>query len=301
MAFTLSQFRLLQTLHDRGSLGRAAPVLGVTQPALSRALGELERQLGVQLFERHPSGLRATSYALAILPYATNVVEEAERAREEVRVLAGESRAVVRLGTVSSAAASFLPALIRRLIAQAPDISLKIAEGVDEQLEAGLIARDFDIIIPGLLSETDQIARAVDLQLGDVCTFLVGAGHPLQGRTELNDRELFEQTWVALPPDSMPRKYFEKLMRDRGLPPPKITVETRSIAVIRNLIAHQGFMTWAPVPLYASNSQDHVIEALRIPAYELHRSFHAYRLRRRTMSGPVRDVISILRSFAANV
>jgi DNA-binding transcriptional LysR family regulator len=298
MAFTLPQFRLIQTIHELGSLGRAAPVLGVSQPALSRTLGELERQLGVQLFERHPSGLRATPYAMAVLPYATNVVEEAARALEEVRVLAGESRGVVRIGSVSSAAASFLPAMIERLMQRAPEISLKVSEGVDEFLEQGLISRTYDIIIASHLAETDQIARAIDLRLGDVCTFMVGANHPLRGRTEVDGAELFDQTWVALPPDSMPRKYFERLMRDRGLPVPKITVETRSIAIIRDLVAHQGFITWAPTPLYASNSPDRFIEPLNIPAFELRRAFHVYRLRRRTMSLAVRDALSILRSFA---
>lgn len=68
MALTLAQLRLVLALHEHGSLGKACASLNLTQPALSRNLRELERCLGVSLFERHPSGLRATPFTLAILP-----------------------------------------------------------------------------------------------------------------------------------------------------------------------------------------------------------------------------------------
>ena len=300
MAFTLPQFRMLLAIHERGSLGLAAPVIGVSQPALSRSLGELERQLGVLLFERHPSGMRPTPYTQAVLPYAANIVEESERALEEIRTLAGESHAVVRIGSISSAAASMLPPLIERLRRRMPGISVKVSEGVDEFLEAGLVARTFDIVIASHLKETEQIARAIDLKLGDLCSFLVGRDHPLRGRTEIHDAELLAQTWVALPPDAMPRKYFEHLMRKYQVPVPRIAVETRSIAVIRDLVAHQGFITWAPTTIYASNSPDRYIEALDCPRFQLRRAFHVYRLRRRTMSQAVREALSVLRGLATD-
>lgn len=299
MAFTLAQFRLILAIHEHGSLGRAAPVLRVTQPALSRALGELERQIGVLLFERHPSGLRLTPHGLAVLPYATNVVEEAGRALEEVRVLAGESRQVVRIGSVSSAAAHFLPAVIARLRRSAPSVAIHVTEGVDEILKAGLLAGELDVIIAGELSESEQIMRAIDLKFGDRCTLLVGADHPLRGRLDICAAELIDQTWVTLPTDSMPRKLFEQMLWRQGFAAPKVAVETRSAAIIRELVAHQGFITWAPTPLYVSANPAFFIEALDIPAFEVHRTFSVYRLRGRTQSQAARETLSVVRSFLA--
>jgi DNA-binding MarR family transcriptional regulator len=103
MAFTLAQLRLVAAIHEHGSLGKACAVLNLTQPALSRNLRELERHLGVELFERHPSGLRATQFCHAILPYAANMLRDAAQVLEEVRILAGESRRSLRIGTVSTA------------------------------------------------------------------------------------------------------------------------------------------------------------------------------------------------------
>jgi DNA-binding transcriptional LysR family regulator len=301
MAFTLAQFRLVLAVHEHGSLGKVAQAFGVTQPALSRSLKELERQLGAQLFERHPSGLRATSSCLAILPYAANATEEAARALEEIRIFAGESRKVLRIGAISSAATSLLPPLIERLMVDMPGICMKIVEGVDEILVQGLLSHDLDIIICGTSQENDEIAKALDLGLGDICTLLVGADHPLVGRTNVSIAEILDQPWAALPRDSILRTFCDQLVRAQGMPAPNVLVETRSISIIRRLVAEQSYITWGPAPLYTSGDRDSDIVMLDLPQFQLQRSFFAYRLRHATMSGTVRHALTILRRLALDL
>lgn len=301
MAFTLAQFQLVLAIHEHGSLGKVSQAFGVTQPALSRSLKELERQLGLQLFERHPSGLRATSSCLAILPYAENVTEEAARALEEIRILAGESRKVLRIGAISSAAASLLPPLIERLTVDMPGICIKVIEGVDEILVQGLLSHDLDIIICGTSQEGDEIAKALDLGFGDICTLLIGADHPLGGRTNVSTAEILDQPWAALPRDSVLRTFCDNLVRAQGMPAPNVLVETRSISIIRRLVVEQGYITWGPVPLYTSGDMESDIVTLDLPQFQLQRSFFAYRLRHATMSGTVRHALTILERLALDL
>lgn len=298
MAFTLAQFQLVLAIRKHGSLGKVALAEGVTQPGLSRSLKELERRLGVTLFERHPSGLRATPFCLAILPYAANAVEEAARALEEIRVLAGESPEVLRIGAISSAAASLLPPLVERLTSVMPEISIRIIEGVDEVLVDALLARDVDTIICGTPQESDGIAKALDLGVGDTCALLARTGHPLCERPDASVEELLDHPLTMLPRDSVLRTYFEQLVRAQGLPPPRVLVETRSISVIRRLVVEQGYITWGPIPLYISGGTE--IAILDWPQFQMRRTFFAYRLRQATMSGAVRRALNILRQLTAN-
>lgn len=301
MAFTVAQFQLVLAIHEHGSLGKASQALGVTQPALSRSLKELERQLGVSLFERHPSGLRPTSFCLAVLPYADNVVEESARALEQVRILAGESRQMLRIGAISSAAASLMPPLIERLMAEMPGICVKVVEGVDEVLVDALRSRDVDIIICGTAQGSEEIALALDLGLGDVCAVLVSASDPLRGRADISPAELLDQRWAVLPRDSVLRTQFDRLVRAQGLPPPRVLVETRSISLIRQLVIGQGYVTWGPAPLYASGDGHSGMTVLDLPQFRLQRSFFAYRLRHATMSGTVPHALAILRRLALDL
>lgn len=294
MAFTLAQLQLVLTIQEHGSLGKACGVLNVTQPALSRNLRELERQLGVELFERHPSGLRPTQFCHAILPYAANMVQEAAKVLEEVRVLAGESRRMLRIGTVSSATMTLVPALIEQLAADAPDIHIKVVEGISDGLIDSLKAHDIDLVLAGPIPHDDDIAMALDLGLSDRCTALIGTHHPLRACAGLTAEALLAQRWVALPRDSELRKNFEQQLRDQHLPAPNVVVETRSVSLVRTLVGRQGFIGWGPASLYASSDPVAGITALDLPAFHLRLPFQVYRLRRAVMSGAVRRALSIL-------
>ena len=86
----------------RGSLGRAAAALNMTQPAVTRMLKRLEAGYGVPLFERTTRGVVPTVFGEALLPYAKLVVSEVANADDVIRQMRGASRGVVRVGGVAS-------------------------------------------------------------------------------------------------------------------------------------------------------------------------------------------------------
>lgn len=295
MAFKLAQFELILAIHRHGSLGKVALAQGGTQPALSRSLKDLEHQIGVPLFDRHPSGLKATRFCLAILPYAATAVEESTRALEEIRILVGESREVLRIGAISSAAASLLPAYIARLQVAMPGLRVRLTEAVDEVLVQALLAHDLDLVICGAPQDNAEVVRVLDLGRGDTCGILVGAANPILGKADLSPTELLAQSWVALPTDSALRGEFERLVHGEGLALPEVLVETRSSSVLRQLVADHGYVAWGPAPLYVPPGPNPEIVMLDWPRFQLRRSFFAYRLRHATMSVTVRNALAILK------
>lgn len=293
MALTLAHLRLVLALHEHGSLGKACGPLNLTQPALSRNLRELERHLGVTLFERHPSGLRATQFCHAILPYAANMVQEAAQVIEEVRILAGESRRMLRIGTVSAATMTLVPALIEQLTAEVPDTRIKVLEGMADLLMGALKSHDVDLVIAGPVAHDDEVERVLDLGQSDNCTVLIGETHPLRHQPAVSAAALLAQRWVALPHDTELRRRFEHLLREQNLPTPNVVVETRSVLLVRRLVGQQGFIGWGPPSLYAATGSG--IAALDLPPLRLHLPFQVYRLRRAITSSSVRRALTILR------
>lgn len=279
-------------IQEHGSLGKVRQVLNLTQPALSRNLRELERQLGVTLFERHPSGLRATQFCHALLPYAASMLQAAEQAVEEVRILAGESQHTVRIGALPVGSVTILPQLIGKLVEEAPGIRIKVVEGIGEVLVNSLKSREIDIIITGGLPDDDEIVLALDLGLEVESMLLVGEQHPLLHNSDRNALKVIDQPWVMLPQDSTYRKEFERLMQKNGLPLPKPLVETRSSDLLRRLVSDHGFITWAP--LVSLGSGNNRIVAVDIPPFTVRQPYNVYRLRRGVISGAMRRTLSIL-------
>ena len=109
MPFDLRQLRAFTTIVSAGSLGRAAEVLHVTQPALSRIIKRLEDEVGAPLFERHSKGMQLTVIGQALLPHATLLQHEADYAREEIDAMRGLAKGTIRVGAVGSIASYVLP------------------------------------------------------------------------------------------------------------------------------------------------------------------------------------------------
>ena len=86
---TLNQLRNVVAIAERGSLRSAARFLGVTQPAITRSIRELEHELGVTLFERHASGMALTAMGQVLVRRATSIQSEVGRVHSELAQLKG--------------------------------------------------------------------------------------------------------------------------------------------------------------------------------------------------------------------
>ena len=138
----LRHLRYFATVAETGSLSQAAEKLFIAQPPLSVQIRQLEEELGVALFVRHPKGVRLTAAGQALLPEARYLLDRAARVHEVVQ-LAGESGSLT-LGFVPSASSTVLPELVRQLRKDHPLLNLELRELISsEQIEA-LVAGHID-------------------------------------------------------------------------------------------------------------------------------------------------------------
>lgn len=294
MALDPRQLGAFLAVVEHRSLGRAAAAFHLTQPALSRIIRRLETQLGVELFERHSTGMALTSYGEALLPYARTLDAGATQAVEEIQALRGLHTGSVRVGAVASATVQLLPGVIDRLLTRWPGLRVQIVEAVEDRLSAALMSNEIDLAIAAAIVEDDQIMRVADNEFQDVSTVVAAAAHPLHRQRRLAPRALLEQAWVLPPPDAAPRQQFEAQLAALGLPAPTVAVETRSPGAIKALVAKTRFLAWLPQPLFAAEEAAGLLKALPVNGLQQTRRFHVYRRRRHFTPPAVRKFLDEL-------
>ena len=112
---SIRQLRLVTAIAEGGSMVRAAEAVGLTQPAVTKAVRDLERDLGVELFERGNRGVTPTIYGEALVRHAHRVLAQLVHAAEEIDDLAHGAGGRVAVGTLLAASAWLLPKAIARL------------------------------------------------------------------------------------------------------------------------------------------------------------------------------------------
>ncbi|MER6983896.1 LysR family transcriptional regulator, partial [Streptomyces carpinensis] len=207
---------------------RAAERLYVSQPALSKQIRALERQLGVELFERRPQGVALTGAGAALLPHARRVLDawgEGAAAVESARA-ALRGTLVVGMST-SPGRGGLLPAIRSRFTAALPGTSLKLRQVSWEDPTAGLADGDVDVAFVWLpLPHAERYGWTVVAEEPRLVALPVT--HPLAARAEVDFADLADMPFLALPPEAGPLRDHWLALDDRGGTPPVIGAEVAS-------------------------------------------------------------------------
>ena len=243
----LRHLELLVALADAGTMRAAATRLHLSQPALSKMLGEVEGGFGARLFERSPHGLLANGLGQAVVYRARVMLGELARGQQEVDALRTGAAGVLRLGTLSVTAA--VPRAIARLRTQVPGARIQVHEGrvreLVQQLLDGELDAVFGAITPELLtSEVLHLLRP-ELLLADELCGLCAASHPLARRRRLAWSDLAGLAWVAPPRDTLVRQALMTAFLNEGLAPPEPAVEVLSSVTIGSLLRQDASLVCA--------------------------------------------------------
>ena len=211
------QLLLLVHLDRERSLLHAADAAGMSQPAASKLLRELEDAMGVVLFERHARGVEPNAYGAIVIRQAHAALAELRRAQDEVDALKAGGRYRVAIGSVMSPATDLLPAALFMLEARHPQWTVNVEVDTSLALVRRLLEGSLDIVI-GRILDADQAADLSFEPLADEPHSLIArAGHPLATRRRLRVEDLVDHTWVLPPAGSIVRDRIEAMFLQRGL------------------------------------------------------------------------------------
>jgi LysR family pca operon transcriptional activator len=147
--------RVIDAIVTHESILQAAKALGLSQPALTKSLQEVEEIVGARLFDRHARGADPTAFGLTVAASARRLLAEIGRLEDELDALEGGDGGPVVVGALPVAAAGVLPGALARLKIARPDIEVRVIQGRTEELISQLTLREIDLVI-GRLYEMPQ-------------------------------------------------------------------------------------------------------------------------------------------------
>ena len=231
----LRHLRYFTAVAETGNLSRAAQKLFIAQPPLSLQIRQLEEELGVALFTRHPKGVRLTPAGQSLLPEARQLLERAGRFPELARAAGSGAGGSVTLGYVPSASGTVLPALVRELRKVHPGVTIGLREMISDEQNEALVAGHIDAGIARSASRHSRVAVAC--QIPDAfCLAVAGAETRSAGTLDL--RDYAEHPFVAFTRHRGPA-YFDQsihLCSQAGFSP-RIRYEASTVHGVLDLVS----------------------------------------------------------------
>ncbi len=229
----LRELEWFTTLAETENMTTASARLNISQPTLSRALGRLERKLGVKLFDRLQNRLRLNKYGEIFQAHASRAMNEIGRGEERIATLVDPDRGLVSLGFLHSFGGWLIPDLLNRYRDLAPDTSFELrgnaADSVVDDVRQGRIDIGFVAPEPAADDVDWMLLGREDLSLG------IPPGHPLESREQVAIADLADEPMVALKVGYGLRNVLDRLCREAGFSP-RIEIEVTELSTLRSLV-----------------------------------------------------------------
>ena len=239
----LRDLRLLETVVRLRSMAKAAIQLNISQPAVSKAVAELEHVLGVRLVDRGRQGIEPTEFGRAFLDCGVAVFDDLRQGVKNIEFLADPAAGEVRIGCTPVLAASFVSAVVDRLSRRYPRIIFHLAVAHAETLHRELIERNVDLLIAGRFGPIVDERLGFEILFDDSYFVATGAQSPWVRRRKIELAELMNEPWVLSPTESGIGLLAMEAFRASGLGYPRTSVVTYSTHVQLSLLATGRFLT----------------------------------------------------------
>lgn len=234
----LRHLQLLAALADAGSVQRASAAVGMSQPAATQALADLEALLGAELFERHTRGVRLTRFGDAVVPVARNILHALRASAETLSALQAGAQAYLRLGCIPAVASGLLARALPALVKTQPGLQVELIEENTVHLLPELAAGRLDAVFCRRQHDVPAHWR-FELLMRDEPVVVAAPAHPLASKRSIALKEVAALPWI-LPPRGMGvREYFEHLWSAEPSRPVLHPVATTSLSVVLEVL-HSG-------------------------------------------------------------
>lgn len=233
-AAVLAWLRTFCEVVEAGGVSQAAARLHLSQPAVTRQLQALERELGGPLLRRGRRGTAPTPLGEAVYRHAVRALREAEACRRVAERWRAESGGNLVLGAGLTLVLFTLPPVIARYRAQHPDVRLRVVTGTSEEIADQLLEYRVDVAVATSPPPRPGV-RATPL-FRDPLVLAVAPSHPLAGAGAARLADLAGQPLLAPGPGSGLRRELEEVLRRRGVAAAAV-MEFDSLEAIKTMVA----------------------------------------------------------------
>jgi DNA-binding transcriptional LysR family regulator len=248
MAFTLRQIQYFIAVAEQGSVTRAAQNLSISQSSITEALKELENDLGVVLFERHPRGLSITHNGHQFLRHATKILATVSDARTSFSGQRNIPSGTLNIGVTSLVAGYVLSDLLARYRRACPGVEVSAIEDNGSYLEHLLVGGELDVAVMVISNLRDRMALQAEILETSPYRLWLPMGHPLVSADIISIADIAREPLIMLTVDEI-EENTGKLLTALGARP-HVAFRTRSVEAVRSLVATGAGVALLPDLVY---------------------------------------------------
>lgn len=233
---TLRHLRALVALSDLKLVARVSEALGVTQPAVSKQIGELEKIVGAPVVTRDRNRLYLTPIGTRLAEHARLALGQLDRAAFDIDAMTSGVSGSVSVGVVSSVAPTLLPGTIALFKRSTPQANVSVCEGHFVELLPQLEAGALDLLIARIW-QPQELAGIEQMALfSEPVVVVAGRNHPLAQAGDVGWADVAAFPWILPQSNSVARQAIDALFAANGLPPPNNTIASLSLALNLELL-----------------------------------------------------------------
>jgi DNA-binding transcriptional LysR family regulator len=243
----LRDLHVVLAVAEEGSMAKAATKLAISHPVISKTVADLERTLGVPLFDRNSRGVELTAFGKALLKCGTTVFDEMRRGLKQIEFLSDPTSGELAVGGPELVMAGILPAISEPFLQRFPGVQLRVVHADTATMQfSQLLTREVELLIgrvPRRPIEDDVVSEPL-LEEPFVAIAAKDSEWARRRRIELSD--LAGEFWVLPPYDSAPGALITELFHGCGVKPPEPRIVSLSIQLTITLIAGGSFVGLLP-------------------------------------------------------
>lgn len=221
------------------SFARAAEKLGVSQPALSQTINQLEETIGFEVFERTTRSVKLTRYGEALLEKAVKLNRALDNFHGDIKAIQQFAHNEVRLGYLIGTAVDLIPGITKEFERRRPQATLQLVEFDFNNPDAGLLGNAVDCGIIRPPTELTDDIKTVEL-MRERCVACLSTDHPLAALDSVKVAQVLNEPFIAAPGNGIWRDYWLGGDYRHGVPP-KVAFEAATVdAELRAVATRKG-------------------------------------------------------------
>lgn len=297
----LKKLEQFLAVYEHRNYARAAKALSLSQPAITKSILSLEKELGVRLFERGQYGAVPTEFAIALEKRAKLMLSESRFIVDEINGLKGATVGALKIGVGISFVPRLLPAIVQKFRSRWPNVELQCESGFSASLYPSVSRGEFDLALSApahnLKIEDDLIIEPLFVET-DLVT--IHKDHPLASKPEIETGDLIGLEW-AVSREAGNWQFICDYFVQCNLPPPTQKFFTNSPSLGKELIVQCGFAGLIPEELVAKELKEGTVVTRFVEGLSTQRIAYICRRRRSPLKPAAQNLSLVVRQVCREV
>ncbi len=285
-----------------GSMAKAANLLSVSQPVVSKVIANLEYLIGQPLLDRSPRGVEPTIYGQRLLASSFVIFDELRQGIAEVGQLRGETVGELSVGSNEASTLGIVPAAIGQVQADHPRLSIQVVlVNTPEEQHHELRHRTVELCIGRVETYAPDADFETEILFQERYVVVSGPNSRWSRRSSVDLSELVHERWVLPPSRYLSGRQVMEIFRRRNLPAPVGHVRTPSIQLVQRLLEQDRFLALLPTTVLPAMAPYAVSAILPVPLPDLVLPMGIVTLRGRKLGPAAKAFIAAARGVARSI